>query len=170
MLRAAASNAAYAAKMAELVDTEVGVGTRLVSMEAELAAEEAATAAMEASEVIEAAGGPIGWIAMAITGGIILATAVGMVLLMNQIAQSNQTLDDLRNQIKQIPPPQPGPQPQPPGVPKTPLPLPPGAPKLPPLPPLPIPNPFISTDVCWYPYSSPLCHVKRKKFAQNYYV
>lgn len=81
--------------------------TEVAAAEAELAALAGAEAALDVEMAIEAAGGPIGWIALAITAGI-LATVIVAVLAANaRLQRARLNLTTVQNSIPQ-------PQPQPP--------------------------------------------------------
>lgn len=103
MLTAFAQNAAYEAEMAALLASEAEGAAAVTAMEAELAAEAVFESSLEAAEAFELAGGPLGWIAAAVTGGLILATAVTLVFMMDKIAQSNASLDQIRDRIAKLP-------------------------------------------------------------------
>lgn len=164
MVSAFEANAAYAAEMAALQASEAEAGAGLAALEAELAAETAFETSLEAAEAMEAAGGPLGWIAMALTGGMVLATALAIVMLMDKIAQSNLTLNQIQKKIATLPKPPPLPT-APPSVPNTKAPV-----KV---------DPFIDAvfttinsapgvfdpyfRTCRYPYTSPHCSRLRKK-------
>jgi len=117
MVAAFDANAANAALMASLQADAAVAESGLAALEAELAAEEIFVSSLEAAEAMELAGGPLGWIAAAVTGGLLLATAVTIVYMMNKIAQSQTNLTEIQNKISNMPK---IPMPQPPTIVPTP--------------------------------------------------
>ncbi len=107
MIAAFEANAAYAAEMAALRASALAGESSLAALEAELAAEDVFISSLEAAEAMELYGGPLGWIAAAVTGGVILATALTIVLMMNKISQSQSDLADIQKKISNLKPPNP---------------------------------------------------------------
>lgn len=105
MSAAMTANAAWEAEMAALRASEMVAGEGLAALEAELAAEEVFVTSLEAAEAMELAGGPIGWIAAALTGGMILATALTIVMMMNKIAMAQADLTKIQDKISTLKPP-----------------------------------------------------------------
>jgi len=116
MSAAMTANAAYAAEMAALQASETAAGAGLAAFEAELAAEEAFITSLELAEAMELYGGPLGWIAAAFTGTILLGTAITVVMMMNKIAQSRTDLLTIEKKISDLKPPPPTTKPMPPST------------------------------------------------------
>jgi hypothetical protein len=80
----------------------------VAAAEAELAALIGTETALEAEMIIEGAGGPIGWIALAITAGILAAVILAVINANNRLTQARFNLGVVQSKPK---PPQPGPTP-----------------------------------------------------------
>lgn len=99
-----AGSVAGAAESSGLLTSAI---TEVAAAEAELAALIGTETALDAELVIESAGGPIGWIAMAITAGILVAVVLAVVEANNRLQRARLNLGVIQSKMPQ-------PQPQPP--------------------------------------------------------
>lgn len=97
-----------AGSIAGAAETSAALGAataEVVAAEAELAALIGTETALEAEMIIEGAGGPIGWIALAITAGILAVVVLAVIQANNRLGQARLNLGVIQSKPTPLPTP-----------------------------------------------------------------